>query len=609
MLFLPKLTATLALSVTTLATAHGAFATTGAAASKSHPKAASAAATTYDSAVLADKPTFYWPLNETSGAVRDLTGHAAASTVTSANLGVAGAAGTAASFDGVSQRVQVPYTSTMRLPASFSAEVWAKLPSGAQTDGWPNIFSRGNVGSGHFGAAMWVSSDSTHAVHFKRNGIDVGTTKGLTTTGYRQLAFTWDNNTKRWTWYVDGAVDTTGVLSGLSGSDTETAPLMIGAMLNSASGSPVNYGKLMIDGLSLYGNVLTASQVAAHRAAALADAAPAPAPSTPAPAPTTPAPAPTTPNGYVGGIALGAGQPWNTRRAADFKAMGDAHATWVRSDLGWEYLEPTKGGWRFDQYDPVVADAKANGMRYLAILHTVPGWANNNAGDYGPPADLSLLTNYCYQTAKHYIPLGVTDYEIGNEINLPHPGWNPTGAVYAKQYLIPCVSGVRKAATELSAKTNILFGSMAPTDWTGGTNQATFLTDAYSGGAQGQFDAMAWHPYTGSDAPSVSPHMNGDVAQLNSIMASHGDGAKKIWATEYGAPTGGPNSVTEAAQSTMVTNSLSVWYGKSYAGPMFWYSGRDTGTSTSDREQHFGVLRYDGTAKSAYATLKGLLAR
>jgi hypothetical protein len=150
---------------------------------------------------------------------------------------------------------------------------------------------------------------------------------------------------------------------------------------------------------------------------------------------------------------------------------------------------------------------------------------------------------------------------------------------------------------------------MAPTDWTGGTNQATFLTDAYDNGAKGLFDAVGWHPYTGSDTPAESVHMNGDAAKLNSIMAAHGDGAKKIWGTEFGAPTGGPNSVSEQAQAATVPTSLAVWYAKSYAGPLFWYSGRDTGTSTDDREQHFGVLRYDGTAKPAYTTLKSMLTR
>jgi hypothetical protein len=589
------------MSLTALAAAHGTF---GTATPADSDKVTTQATVKYDTAVLADKPLSYWPLDETSGPVRDVTGHTAASSVTSATLGVPGAAGTAASFNGTSQYVQVPYTSAMRLPASFSAEVWAKLASRPQTTGWPTIFSRGDTTPGHFGGAMWVSSDSSHTVHFKRNGVDVGTSAGLTSTGYSHLAFTWNDTAKRWSWYVNGSLNTSGIVAALSGSDTESAPLAIGAMLNSAGAGPVNLGGLVVDGLALYGTVLTAAQVSTHRAAALSTP-PTPNP-TPAPNPT---PKPTTPGRYVGGVALGALQAWNPRRAADFAAIGAAHATWVRSDLGWEYLEPIKGDWRFDQYDKVVADAKANGMRYLAILHTVPSWANNNAGDYGPPTDLSLLTNYCYRTAKHYIPLGVTEYEIGNEINLPHPGWTPNGTTYAKKYLLPCVSGLRKAAAELNATPTIVFGSLAPTDWTGGANQATFLTDAYNNGAKGMFDAIGWHPYTGSDAPAESVHMNGDPGQLNTIMAAHGDGAKKVWATEYGAPTGGPNSVSESAQAAMVASSLSVWYSKPYAGPLFWYSGRDTGTSTSDREEHFGFLRFDGSKKPAYAAMSAVLTR
>lgn len=555
--------------------------------------ASAASNATYDAAVMADNPRYYWSLDETSGAVRDRMGRAAASDVTTAQLGVAGAAGTAASFDGVGQQVRVPYTAGMRMPASFSAEVWAKLPAAPQATGWPTVFSRGDVSPGRFGAAMWVSTDSRRTVHFKRNGYDVGTSRGLSSTAYRHIVFSFDGVTKRWTFYVDGTVDTTGVAAGLAGADVESAPLQIGAMLASATAAPVNFGRLLIDGLALYPSALPAGRVAAHYAAAVKPAA------------TTPQPAAS----YVGGVALGAVQPWNPRRAADYQAIGAANATWVRSDLGWQYLEPVKGDWRFGTFDPVIADAKANGMRYLAILHTVPGWANGDTGDYGLATDPALLTNYCYRTAQHYIPLGVTDYEIGNEINLPHPGWTPSGAVYARKYLAPCVAGVRRAAAELGTATNIVFGALAPTDWTGGTDPFTFLTDAYANGAGGLFDAFGWHPYTGSDTPATSPHMNSDVTRLNAIMAANGDGAKKIWATEYGLPTGGPNSFTEQTQASDLASAFDVWNAKPFAGPMFYYSHRDTGTSSTDREQHFGVMRHDGTQKPAYGVLKSKLRR
>jgi len=331
--------------------------------------AAVAAATpaSYNSTVLADAPLFYWPLDETSGAVKDLTGRAAASTVTKAQLGTTGAVGTATGFDGSTQQIQVPYNASMRLSGSFSAELWAKLPSSPQTTGWPTLFSRGSVMKGRYGAAMWVTSDANHTVNFKRNGYDMSTTRGLNSTSYRHLVFTWDNTAKRWSWYVDGALDTSGLLTGLSGTDTETGPLVIGAMLNGTT--PVNFGKVQVDGLALYNKPLTSAQVAAHRSAAVA----------------TPAV-----QRYVAGVAVGANQPWNPRRAADYQAIGKANSTWIRSDLGWQYLEPIKGDWRWNTFDQVIADTKAAGMKYVAATLALADLANGNVGDYGLGRDRSV---------------------------------------------------------------------------------------------------------------------------------------------------------------------------------------------------------------------------
>jgi polysaccharide biosynthesis protein PslG len=312
---------------------------------------------------------------------------------------------------------------------------------------------------------------------------------------------------------------------------------------------------------------------------------------------------------YVGGVAVGDLQPWNSRRAADFAAVAAANSSWIRSDLGWKYLEPTRGSWQWPLFDQVVKDATANGMRYLGILHTVPDWANGGAGDYAPPADLSLLTNYCYLTAKHYLPLGVREFEIGNEVNLPHAGVLHDGVSYARTFLRPCVAGVRKAAAERGVRATILFGSLAPTVWSGGTDPVRFLTEAYANGAAGQFDALAWHPYTGADWPATSPYMNSVPTTLAKIMADRGDRAKKIWATEFGQATGGAYPMSEQDQAKLVTAALTTWYAQPFAGPLFWYSARDLGTSTTDREHHFGVLRNDGTQKPSYPVLRSLLVR
>jgi hypothetical protein len=547
---------------------------------------------TYDTAVLADSPQLYYPLNEATGPVRDATGHSAASTITTAQLGVAGAPGTAASFDGVSQRISVPYSADMKLTGSFSVELWAKLPANAQITGYPTLFSRGSGGPGRFGATMFFGTDAAHLVSFKRNGKNVPTARGLTATAYRHLVFTWDAAAQRYTWYVNGTPDISEVVPVLAGADTETAPLSLGARQDTATTSAYSFGKVLIDGFAMYKSVLPASRVAAHYSAASVIA---------------PTPVPVTRR--IGGISTSGLEPWNTRRATDFTAWSAANATYVRTDIGWKFLQPTATSWKWELYDAVLADMQARNMKYLAILHTVPAWANGSAGDAVAPANLALLTEYCYQTVKRYLPRGVVDYEIGNEVNYAQDGLIPTGAQYARQFLVPCVSGARRAATELGLPVNLMFGSLAPGAGVGGGQEAVaFLTEAYANGAGGQTDSLGFHPYGGLN-PSVEPNMVTLPTRIRAVMQANGDGTDKMWATEYGLPTGGPTSWSEQVQAEWIGAAYDTWATHAFSGPMIWYAGRDSGTSTTDREQHFGILRYDGTAKPAYAALQAKLTR
>lgn len=543
--------------------------------------------TAYDRAVTADGPSFYWPLDETTGAVRDVTGHASASTETSGRLGVPGVSGTGAFFAGPAQRIRVPPAARMNLAGSFSVEMWLK-PAGPAT-GEVSVLRLGTADRSDGGITVSVSSHPTRRVLLTRNGTAFRTYRGLTTDSYRQLVFTYDASAGTGQWFIDGAPDARGALPGVAGPVREDGGLQLGGVESPSPASGPQPGGLSIDAVSIYPDVLPAGRVEAHyRAAAGID----------------------VPDRYVGGVAVGGLQPWNTRRDADYQAMRRANMTWLRSDLGWQYLEPAPGEWKWELFDEVVADATAAGLNYLAILHTVPGWANGNRGDYAPPASAGDLTNYCYRTARHYLPLGVTDYQIGNEVNLIHPGWSePDGKAYVRSYLVPCVTGVRRAARELNAAVNVMLGSLAPHRWTGGADPVRFLTAVYQNGGGAHFDSVSWHPYAGDAGPGASGHMTVDPRRLHAVMLAKGDGGKQIWATEFGYPTGGPWAVSEGRQAAYVKTALDIWYSKGFAGPLLWYSGRDTGTDAGDREQHFGLLRYNGSAKRAYAAVAACLTR
>ena len=312
----------------------------------------------------------------------------------------------------------------------------------------------------------------------------------------------------------------------------------------------------------------------------------------------------------IGGIAVGELQPWNPRRASDFAAWGAANATYVRTDIGWKFVQPTPTTWRFDLYDRVLADMTRNHLKYLAILHTVPAWANGHRGDEASPSNLGLVTQYCYQTIKHFRPRGVVNYEIGNEVNYTAPGWVPRGAHYARKPADPVRQRrpARVPGAGPAGQPDVRLADGGPGGDGGGQEPVAFLKEAYANGARGMTSSLSFHPYGGLN-PSAEPNMLTLPTTIRRVMAANGDGTDKMWATEYGLPTGGLTSWSEQVQAEWVGKAYDAWAAHPYAGPMLWYAGRDSGTSATDREQHFGILRYDGSAKPAYAALKAHLIR
>jgi hypothetical protein len=102
-------------------------------------------------------------------------------------------------------------------------------------------------------------------------------------------------------------------------------------------------------------------------------------------------------------------------------------------------------------------------------------------------------------------------------------------------------------------------------------------------------------------------------------MVQFGDGAKKIWGTEAGAPTGADigactaghpgRSVSEATQSQFVADYFKGWYGDyaSFTGPLFWFQIRDNGTNRGSVDDNLGLLRRDFSQKPAYRTFQRLI--
>jgi hypothetical protein len=87
---------------------------------------------------------------------------------------------------------------------------------------------------------------------------------------------------------------------------------------------------------------------------------------------------------------------------------------------------------------------------------------------------------------------------------------------------------------------------------------------------------------------------------LRSIMIANGDSAKKIWITEFGAPTVGNSSVGDSGESTDLVQAIDAVRGLSWIGSLYIYTWEDV---TTDASNGFGVLNSDGTQKPAYSAV------
>ena len=302
---------------------------------------------------------------------------------------------------------------------------------------------------------------------------------------------------------------------------------------------------------------------------------------------------------------------------------------WVRFDVEWSNIgHAGPGTYEWTDYDRVVRAVVAQGLKPLAILDYTPTWARLPECVDTPtcrPSNEADFGTFAGAAAAHYRSIGVRTWEIWNEPNIqqyyapkPDPG--------SYTAMLKAAYGAIKAVDPGAV---VITGGTSPTDTTGdgSTIRSTdFLTAIYADGGKGSFDAVAHHPYTFPYTP-VHAFPGGawsDLPALHSIMSSHGDGTKQVWATEYGAPTGGPGSlvtadarkvypsstfVSESLQAKIATNAVGSYRKWSWVGPMFWYAYQDAGTNTSTIENFFGLLRADGSHKPAYDAYRAAIQK
>ncbi len=290
-----------------------------------------------------------------------------------------------------------------------------------------------------------------------------------------------------------------------------------------------------------------------------------------------------------------------------FDALTAMKATWIRVDVDWSVIEPVQNQLNWASVDQLVDRALAHRMRVLLVLAFTPPWSTSRPGaNRARPDDLTAFAAFARVAAQRYAARGVHHWEIWNE---PNTGtfWPPSPDVAEYGRLFRAAAGAIRTA---DPHATLLIGGLSPTydAPTPDVDPSTYLEQLYDDGAAQLADAIAVHPYTFPSMPmDRTQRTTGgfpDLPALHDLMVRHGDGDKKVWITEYGAPTGtGPSAVSERDQAAILLRARQTVDTWDWAGPLIYYELVDGGTDPADIEQNFGVLRADGSFKLAAIAL------
>jgi hypothetical protein len=275
------------------------------------------------------------------------------------------------------------------------------------------------------------------------------------------------------------------------------------------------------------------------------------------------------------GIAAGASlQTWTVANVdRELDDYVNLHGHWIRHDFAWDAIEYQQGVFTWSGFDQWVSAARARNLNVIATISYAPPWANggNPNHDYQPTSP-DQFGQFAGEVAARYAPQGVHTYEIWNEPNIGfwQPGPNPA---YYTQVLCSAYRYIHAADPHAT----VLTGGTSPAgDGASSYSPQTWLTDLYANGGGSCFDAVAHHPYV--DSSPVSGElgnawqlMSSEYApsNLRAIMLSHGDSAKRIWATEVGCNR---SALGDSECSARIAAALRLWQTYSWAGVLCWFT-------------------------------------
>jgi hypothetical protein len=296
-------------------------------------------------------------------------------------------------------------------------------------------------------------------------------------------------------------------------------------------------------------------------------------------------------------------------------AIRASRPAWVRVFLQWSDIEPTQGNYSapwIQTYQRFFASLPAATKIDIDVVGA-PAWANGGSDSIAAPpvndADFAGFLNYLVNTFHGR----VAAWEIWNEEASPN-WWTGTPVAFAS-----LLKAAYPAIKSADPKATVIVGASDP----------TFLSQLYTAGAEGSFDAVAVHtdtacnitsPYVyeyNQDTTTVNQYFFLGFTGIHTLMAANRDGAKSIYMTEIGwsststeCETGAwagqkLGGVSEPTQATYLQEAYHCLDQPqySYVKAAMWFELYNGANSTAPID-NYGLLNADYASKPAFAAFQ-----
>lgn len=299
-------------------------------------------------------------------------------------------------------------------------------------------------------------------------------------------------------------------------------------------------------------------------------------------------------------------------RTRQYDAIRNAGFRAIRLHVEWPLIEPAPGRYIWGATDALIDNAVQRGIEVLGVVTYTPSWAATAEGRgflHPHPASAAQFAEFIRLAAERYRGK-IRYWEIWNEPNVvTHWAPRPDVPLY--------VAMLKAAYTELKAVDPgnfVVTGGTSPTvDADDKMSPVTFVSKLYEHGGGDYFDALGMHPYSTPNllsSASAEWSSNSDIRNVSAVMRRNGQGDKKIWFTEFGAPTmtGHEFGVSEARQAEILTDAIKFTRTMPNGGPIFIFDHRDIETGSANAEMSYGLLRTDWSAKPGFEAVRSLIS-